>query len=147
MYKKTVTYEDFNGTQRTEDFYFNLTKAELMKLQMGTNGGLDERLTKIIKSQDVVTLLKEFEEIVLIAYGEKSEDGKRFVKNDEVRENFKASAAYSEIYVELATNSEEASKFITGIMPADIDTSKATELLAGDVDPTKAIEAIGQLHK
>lgn len=144
MYKKTLTYEDFNGTQRTEDFYFNLTKAELMRLQMGTNGGLDEKLTKIIKAQDVVTLLKEFEDIVLLAYGEKSDDGKRFVKNDEIRENFKASAAYSEIYVELATNSDEASRFITGIMPSDVDTSKATELLSGDVDPVKAIE---ELHK
>lgn len=142
MYKKTLTYTDFNGTERTEDYFFNLTKAELMKLQMGTNGGLDEKLTKIIKAQDVVTLLKEFEEIVLLAYGEKSDDGKRFIKNDEIRENFKSTAAYSEIYVELATNSDEASKFITGIMPADVDTSKATELLSGDADPVKVIEQL-----
>ena len=130
MYKKTVTYTDYDGNERTEDFYFNLTKAELMKMEIGTTGGMAEMINKVINAQDGPTLISLFEELVLRAYGEKSPDGRRFMKNDEIRNAFKETEAYSTIFMELATNDEEASKFINGIVPADLSKSDIRKLQA-----------------
>ena len=130
MYKKTVTYTDYDGNERTEDFYFNLTKAELMKMEIGTSGGMAEMINRVINAQDGPTLISLFEELVLRAYGEKSPDGRRFMKNDEIRNAFKETEAYSTIFMELATNDEEASKFINGIVPADLSKSDIRKLQA-----------------
>ena len=123
MLKKTITYTDYNGITRTEDFYFNLTKAEIMEMQLSTNGGLDVMIKKIIDSQDAPSIIKIFKELILKAYGEKSDDGKRFVKSKEISEGFAQTEAYSQLFMELATDTDAASKFVNGIVPA-VDNNK-----------------------
>ena len=118
MLKKTITYTDYNGITRTEDFYFNLTKAEIMEMQLSTNGGLDVMIKKISDSQDAPSIIKIFKELILKAYGEKSDDGKRFVKSKEISEGFAQTEAYSQLFMELATDTDAASKFVNGIVPA-----------------------------
>lgn len=120
MLKKTTTYVDYNGTERTEDHYFHLTKAEIMEMELGTVGGLTETIRKIIAAQDTPSIVKLFKELVLKAYGVKSDDGKRFIKNDELREAFSQTEAYSMIFMELATDADAASNFVNGIVPSDI---------------------------
>ena len=126
MLKKTVTYSDYNGVERTEDFYFNLTKAEIVELEMGTTGGLAEMLDKIVKTKDGAAIIRILKDIVLKAYGIKSADGRRFIKNDEVRDDFAQTEAYSIIFMELATDAEEAAKFVNGIVPSNISAAKST---------------------
>lgn len=120
MYKKTVTYVDYDGNSRTEDFYFHLNKAEIMELELLTKGGLEKTIQKIIDTQDKAQMLNIMKDLVLKAYGEKSLDGRRFMKNDEIRDNFKETEAYSTIFVELATNEKAAADFINGIIPEDM---------------------------
>lgn len=120
MLKKTITYTDYNGTERTEDFYFNLTKAELMEMEMGTTGGLAESIKNIVSAQDAPKIIKIFKELILKAYGEKSADGKRFVKSDELATAFSHTEAYSQLFMELASDANTASAFINGIIPGDI---------------------------
>lgn len=121
MLKKTIAYTDYNGTQREEDFYFNLTKAELMEMEMSTSGGLTEMIQNIVKAQDAPAIIKVFKDLVLKAYGEKSLDGKRFMKVDEngtpLSIAFSQTEAYSNLFMELATNTEAASEFVNGIVP------------------------------
>ena len=119
MLKKTITYEDYNGTERTEDFYFNLTKAELMEMEMSTSGGLAEMIQNIVQAQDAPAIIKIFKDLVLKAYGEKSPDGKRFIKSDEIALAFSQTEAYSNLFMELATDADAAAKFVNGIIPAD----------------------------
>lgn len=118
MLKKTITYTDYNGNERTEDFYFNLTKAEIMEMQLSTTGGLDSMIKSIVSNQDTPSIVKIFKEIILKAYGEKSADGKRFVKTKEISDAFSQTEAYSQLFMELATDSDAAAKFINGIVPA-----------------------------
>lgn len=118
MLKKTITYTDYNGTERTEDFYFNLTKAEALEWEMSKSGGLAELIKKVIAAQDMPTLVSLFKELILRSYGEKSLDGKRFVKTKELSEAFSQTEAYSQLFIELATNADEAAKFVNGIVPA-----------------------------
>lgn len=120
MLKKTVTYEDFNGETRTEDFYFNLTKAEIMEMNLSVYGGLDKMIEEIVATKDAPKIVKMFKELVLKSYGEKSADGKRFIKNDEVREAFSQTQAYSDIFMELSTDEDAAIAFVNGIVPKDI---------------------------
>lgn len=120
MLKETRTYTDYNGNERTEDFYFNLSKAELMKMMMTSDGDLVEWLEKITKAKDKKKIAGLFEEIIQKAYGVKSEDGKRFIKNDKVLAEFMESPVYSDIYMELATDDVKAINFIKGIMPSEI---------------------------
>ena len=119
MLKKTMTYTDYNGVERTEDFFFNLTKAELMEMELGTAGGLAETLQKIVDSKDAPAIIKAFKDIVLKAYGKKSDDGRRFIKTPEISEEFAQTEAYSDLFMLLATNAEEAAKFVNGIVPQD----------------------------
>lgn len=120
MIKKTVTYDDYNDFSRTEDFYFNLTKAEVMEMQLSTVGGLDTMLKKLVATNDMPSIIKVFKELVLKAYGEKSPDGRRFIKNDELRSEFEQTEAYSIIFMELATDDKAAAEFINGIVPKDL---------------------------
>ena len=129
MLKKTVKYTDYNGVERTEDLYFNLNKAELMEMELCTTGGMAEMIKKIVAAQDTPSIIKIFKDIVLKAYGVKSDDGKRFIKNDAIREEFVQTEAYSIIFMELATDADAAAKFVNGIMPADIPTGDAEKLL------------------
>ena len=123
MIKKTITYTDYNDVERKEDFYFNLTKAEVMEMQLGTVGGLSAMLQKIIDTNDAPTLIKYFKDIVLKAYGKKSDDGRRFMKNDEIRAEFAETEAYSQIFMELAFDAKAAAEFVNGIIPADMAKS------------------------
>lgn len=117
MLKKTITFTDYNGVERTEDYYFNLTKAEVMELEMSTSGGLSEMINKIVATQDAPAIIKIFKDIILKSYGEKSPDGKRFVKSEELSTAFSQTEAYSMLFMELATDTEAASNFINEIVP------------------------------
>ena len=119
MLKKTIKYVDYNGVEREEDFYFKLTKAELMEMEMSTTGGLTEMIDKIVKTKDAPAIIKIFKELVLKAHGIKSDDGRRFIKNDEIRNSFAETEAYSILFMELATDADAAAKFVNGIVPAD----------------------------
>ena len=118
MLKKTITYTDYNDVERIEDFYFNISKAELAEMEMGTTGGFSEMIERVIAAQDVPSLVKIFKEIILKAYGEKSLDGKRFIKSEELSTAFSQTEAYSNLYMELATDADAATKFVNGILPA-----------------------------
>ena len=118
MLKKTITYTDYNGVERTEDFYFNLTKTELMDMEMGIEGGMVELINKIVAAKDNPTIMSIFKKLVLQAYGEKSADGKRFIKSEELSTAFSQTEAYADLYFELATNAEKAAEFVNGIIPA-----------------------------
>ena len=120
MIKKTVTFTDYNGVERTEDFYFNLTKAEVMEMEMSTTGGLAETIQKIVAAQDAPAIIKIFKDLVLRAYGEKSPDGRRFIKSDDISAAFSQTEAYSQIFMEQATDADAAAKFVNGIVPADM---------------------------
>lgn len=117
MLKKTITYTDFNGVERTEDFYFNLTKAEIAEMELEIPGGMTTMIDRITKTQDTPSLVKLFKDLILRSYGKKSDDGRRFVKNADIVNEFKDSEAYSELFMELATNAESASAFVNGIVP------------------------------
>lgn len=127
MIKKTVTYTDYKGNNRTEDFWFNLSKAELTEMELTTTGGMSAYLNRIVKANDTPSLIKEFKELVLKAYGVKSDDGRRFIKNDTLREEFVQTEAYSEIFMKLATDDEAASEFVNGLIPADLISKIAAE--------------------
>lgn len=118
MLKKTITYTDYNGVERIEDFYFNLNKAEVMELEMGTSGGLSEMINRIVAAQDAPSIIKVFKDLVLRAYGEKSPDGKRFIKSEELSMAFAQTDAYSILFMELATDADKAAKFVNGILPS-----------------------------
>lgn len=121
MLKKTVTYVDYNGVERTEDFYFNLTKAEVTEMEMSVNGGFSKMLEDIVNSKDSARIVELFKEMVLKSYGEKSADGKRFIKSKELSEAFSQTEAYSEIFMELALDEKAAADFVNGIMPANLN--------------------------
>lgn len=121
MITKTITYTDYNGNERTEKFYFNLSKAEVMEMEMSTTGGLAEMIQRVVDTQDQPAIIKIFKDLVLRAYGEKSADGKRFEKkNGELAAAFAETEAYSQLFMELATDAEAASQFVNGIVPADM---------------------------
>ena len=117
MIKKTITYTDYNGVERSEDFYFNLSKAELMEMELGTTGGLAETIEKITAAQDGPSIIKHFKNIILKAYGVKSDDAKRYIKSDEISKAFSETEAYSILFMELATDPDEAAKFVAGVIP------------------------------
>lgn len=129
MLKKTITYVDYNGVERTEDFYFNLTKAELTEMEMGTTGGFSEMINRIIATKDIPSVIKIFKELILKSYGQKSADGRRFIKSPELSTEFAQTEAYSILYMELATDEDAAAKFINGIAPAVPEDHKAPAAL------------------
>ena len=121
MFKKTITYHDYNDQERTETCYFNLNKAELIEMEMTTSGGYTEMLNTIIKAGDVPTLFRTFKDFIFKAYGEKSADGKRFLKKDEITgrplvEAFAETEAYAILLEELVTDAKAATEFINGII-------------------------------
>lgn len=119
MLKKTIKYEDFNGDAREEEFFFNLTEAELMEMELSSNG-LSSKLQKVVEAQDSGEIIKIVKNLILKSYGVKSEDGRRFIKNDDIVSEFESSAAFSELLMELVTDDEKASAFISGIIPAKL---------------------------
>lgn len=119
MLKKTVTYIDFDGNERTEDFFFNLTEQEIAEMELSTEGGLGNFINKAVAAKSQVELIELFKKLILAAYGLKSADGRRFVKNDAVREDFMSTQAFSDIYMELVQDADKASAFFNGIVPKE----------------------------
>lgn len=129
MLKKTITYTDYNGNQRTKDFYFNLNKAEIMRMEMSTRGGMAERIQRIVDAQDTPAIIEIFEDLIQKSYGVKTAEG-GFIKRPEDLEAFMATEAYSELFMELATDADAAANFINGIVPAEV--AKQAALSAGN---------------
>lgn len=129
MLKKTIIYIDYNGVERKEDFYFNLTKAEIMEMEMSISGGLTEMINRIVAAKDAPAIVKIFKELVLKAYGIKSPDGKRFIKSEELATEFAQTEAYSQLFMELATDADAASAFVNGIVPNVEGTDAAPKLI------------------
>jgi hypothetical protein len=138
-------YENFNGETVVEDFYFHLSKAELIEMEMSHEGGLSEALQKIIIAEDAKSIIAEFKNIVLGAYGQKSEDGRRFIKNQQLREEFESTEAYSTLFMELVTNTDAAIEFINGVIPQGLAEEAAKivdkRALASVPEPTTSEDA------
>lgn len=126
MLKKTFTYVDYDGNKRTEDHYFNLTKAEALELEMSTEGGFAEMVKRVVESQSAPAIVAVFKDFVRKAYGVKSPDGRRFMKSDEIWADFEQTEAYSMLFIELATDAEKASEFVNTVFPNDVKTSNNT---------------------
>ena len=128
MIKKTLTYTDYDGNERTEDFYFNLSKAELMEMDFSASGGMEKMIKRIVDAQDTKRIIEVFKDIILKSYGEKSADGRRFIKVSDGRrlaEDFAQTEAYSELFMELATNDKAATEFINGVIPQSLAAEMA----------------------
>lgn len=142
MLKKTINYTDYNGTQRTEDFYFNLTRSEIAELEYNTGSGMTftDMISELVASQDVGKIIVILKEIILKSYGVKSDDGRRFIKNADVREAFEQNPAFDELYITISTDAEKAAEFIAGILPAS-----ATENMEGNVKDMLLQKATAQM--
>ena len=116
MLKKTVTYVDYDGVERTESFYFNLSESEIVEMELGVDGGWRERMQRIIDSKDAPTLMREFKNLIMMSYGKKSDDGRRFIKSKEISEAFVQTEAYNKIFMELVTDDKAAANFANGII-------------------------------
>ena len=127
MLKKPITYTDYNGVERTEDFYFNLSKAELMEMELGVTGGMTEMLNKIIAAKDAPSLMKTFKEMIMKSYGINSDDGKRLIKSEELSIAFTQTEAYSVLFMELITDDKAAADFVNGIIPNEIQAEVAAQ--------------------
>ena len=127
MLKKIITYTDYNCVERTEPFYFNLSKAELMEMELGVTGGMTEMLNKIINAKDGPSLMKTFKEMIMKSYGIKSDDGKRLIKSEELSIAFTQTEAYSVLFMELITDDKAAADFVNGIIPNEIQAEVAAQ--------------------
>lgn len=137
MLKKNIEFTDFNGNTRKEDHYFNLTKSELMKMEMSTKGGMTEMINNIIAAQDTPAVLKVFEDLVEASYGRKSIDGREFEKSPEIFAKFKSTNAYDELFMELISDPKKAADFFNGLVPAELAEKVKEEM---QNDPALALE-------
>lgn len=131
MLKKLIKYTDYNGVEREEEFYFNLTKGEILKMEFSKQGGFETYIRKIATTTDIPELMKFFDELIKASYGVKSDDGRRFIKNEEVWNEFEQTGAYSELLTELliSENADAAIEFVNGILPSEFSLS--------NVDPSQ----------
>lgn len=133
MLKKTITYKDYNGIDRTEDFYFNLSKAEIMEMELSVDGGWTEMVKKVASAKDGPTIMKIFKEIIGKSYGEKSADGKYFEKSEELSRRFFQTEAYSDLFMELVTDAKKAADFMNQIVDSDVQVDeKEVQALMGN---------------
>lgn len=125
MLTKTIKYTNYDGVEMEEKFYFNISKAELTELQLNTPGGYGAYIERIVAAKDVPTLSQLFKDLILMSYGEKSADGKRFLKRapdgHRLADDFVQTEAYSELYMELVTDDKAAAAFVNGIIPQGLD--------------------------
>lgn len=132
MLTKEITYTDYNGTNHTDKYYFNLNKAEIFKLNYKYKGGFDQHVQNIIKNNDERSMLELVEDLILMSYGEKAINGIDFIKNDDIKTRFQNSEAYSELFIELISNPDKLTEFVNGIIPAglmaQLDALKKKEL-------------------
>ena len=149
MLKKLIKYTDYDGRERSENFYFYMSKAELMEMELGTVGGMQNLIQLIIDKQDIPKIMEAFKTIILKAYGEKSPDGRRFIKSAELSEAFSQTEAYSNLYMELITNAEAAATFINGIVPEDVAAAAANRAQKEKevAEDTKSENNITELQK
>jgi len=130
MIKKTITYTDYDGNKRTEDKYFHMTKRELIKWETESgSGGMDKLIEKMIAEEDRKKLVEMFDDLILRSYGEKSIDGRTFVKSEELRNEFANSAAYDELFYELFSSTENATEFVNGLVPQDLNRQNNIEVV------------------
>ena len=135
MYKIREKYEDYDGNERVEEFYFNLTKAEITDMELTTEGGMSAMLNRIIAAKDTSNLIAVFKDLILRSYGQKSPDGRRFIKSDELTKEFTETPAYSQIYLRLATDDKAATEFVNNVIPKDLQNEvKAAQ---GNVIPAE----------
>lgn len=141
MLKKTITYTDFDGNEVTEDFYFHMSKADLVEMELSHKDGLQKKIERIVEAQDGKAIMEEFKNLLLGSYGQKSPDGRRFVKSQELQDEFKSSPAYDVIFMELVTDSDKAAAFVNGIIPTDLgdDVAKMPQKYNGP--PASVVEA------
>lgn len=139
MLKKTISYTDYDGNPRTEDFYFNLSKAEITEMELSMEGGMRAYIQRIIAAKSQLELVKLFKDVVLKSYGKKSADGRLFMKNDTIRSEFEAHPAYSMIYMDLVTDEVKASAFVNGIMPADMQNQNPAMEMAATASAAPAL--------
>ena len=123
-----MTYTDYNGEKRTEDFYFNMSRAEVTEMELSINGGLSAMIQRVTEEKDVPTIISIFKDLVLRSYGKKSPDGRRFIKSKELSEEFSQTEAYSDLFMELATDSAKAAAFVNGIMPQESQAKGTADL-------------------
>lgn len=145
MLKKKIEYTDYNGDKQIEYFYFNLSKAEVLRMESSYDGGMTTMLTRIINERDNTKIYEFFEKLVQDSYGEKSDDGKRFVKKRDGRrlvDDFIDTSAYSELIYELATSADKAAEFVNGVLPKELVSG---DLNPGDIDGIPP-EVVEQLH-
>jgi len=153
MLKKSITYKNFDNETVTEDFYFNMTKAELVELELSERGGLGDTLKAIVDSKDGAKIIEYFKKIILLSYGERSEDGRRFVKSPELAETFSHTEAYSELFMALATDANMAAAFVAGIMPSDLTEEVAalpntvTEVHSPALEEPKVVKDLSSLTR
>lgn len=124
MFTKTMTYTDYNGNERVEDFYFNFTTAEIAEMELSTKGGLEGEIKAITNEMDGAKIVAWFKKIILQSVGKKTPDGKRFVKSKEISEEFAQTEAYSQLFMELAFDAEKGAEFINSIIPTIPDDKK-----------------------
>lgn len=120
MLKKTITFKDLDGNDVTEDFYFNLNKAEIAEIELSYDGGLSAQLERIIAKKDGVEIVSTFKDIILRSVGRRSDDGRRFIKSSDITNEFVQTDAYSEMFMELVTNADLAAEFVRSIMPQNL---------------------------
>jgi hypothetical protein len=149
--KKTITYTDFNGDEVTEDHFFHLTKAELVELELSHKGGLEASLKRIIADEDGKAVIEEVKNIILSSYGKRSDDGRRFIKREEFREEFESSEAYSTLFMELVLDATAAADFVNGIVPQGMIEEAAKQAkqagLDSSVTPIVVVESPVLLHQ
>lgn len=126
MITKRITYTDYLGQKRTEDFSFNISKAESAELELSVDGGLSELLRRIIKAEDKYALIREFKKVLVLSYGVISPDGRRFIKSKELTDSFIQTEAYSNLFMELATDDKAAAEFVNGILASVNENDKST---------------------
>ena len=120
MLKKTITYTDYNGNERTENFYFHLDEDEIFDMEMSVTGGLRQMLQTIVDKQDIPNIIATFKDLIKRSYGEKSPDGRRFIKSKELTDAFCQTRAYTKLYMELIGDAKKAADFVNGIVPAEL---------------------------
>lgn len=127
MFKKLIKYTDYNGNEREENFYFGLNKAEIMDMEFSVAGGMREMIQLIVARQDIPKIMESFRQLIRMSYGEKSPDGRQFIKNEKLTDAFVQTEAYVNLYMELIGDAKKASDFINGILPADVLAGMAKE--------------------
>lgn len=145
MFKKLIKYTDYNGTERQENFYFNLNKTELMEMETEVTGGMRQLLEDMMEKQDIPKIMKAFKTIILKAYGEKSPDGRRFYKSDELSTAFTQTEAYNVLYMELLSDAKKAAAFINALMPEDMRGNDEASLTPIGKEEVK-VEEDGNAH-